>query len=486
MHIAQSARAAVCTITLTRAPRLGRSDATVVVMHTHDTRLPTDDQDAGTPMGLAALLAGTLVGTVSNNVVNIPLAAILDDFDAPLGTGVFVVVGFLLAFAATVPLAGWFGDRFGRRRAYAAALLATAVCAVGSATAPSLPLLIAWRTLGGVAAAAFAPAVMGLIAWMFSGHRRGHAVGAWASVNGIGQAVGPTMGGLVADAWGWRWVFVPLVPVALAGFVGTMRHVPRYRGMKMPFDLAGAVALTAGSALLMLGLALISQPDVATWVAITTVGAGTVALAWFTWHCTRGVKDPFVDMRLVTESRFARSCLAAFAQMFCLGAALLAIPLYLVGKSFSVSVAGMLLFAVPATMALLGPLVGRWLDRLRPRRVLRTGLVVLLVSQVAVAAAVARDQLPLAALVALLIVTGIGIALVQTPAATGATRSPAGDQGTGLGLYNLIRFGGSAVGAAWVAVALDFSTYPAVFAASAVVVALGLAGSFVGPDPQPV
>jgi MFS-type transporter involved in bile tolerance (Atg22 family) len=83
-------------------------------------------------------------------------------------------------------------------------------------------------------------------------------------------------------------------------------------------------------------------------------------------------------------------------------------------------------------------------------------------------------------------VTGIGIALIQTPAATGATRSPAGDQGTGLGLYNLIRFGGSAVGAAWVAVALDFSTYPAVFAASAVVVALGLAGSFVGPDPQPV
>ena len=82
--------------------------------------------------------------------------------------------------------------------------------------------------------------------------------------------------------------------------------------------------------------------------------------------------------------------------------------------------------------------------------------------------------------------TGIGIALVQTPAATGATRSPAGAQGTGLGLFNLIRFGGSAVGAAWVAVALDFSTYPAVFAVSAVVVALGLAGSFVGPDPQPL
>ena len=97
------------------------------------------DDRIGTPLGLAALLAGTLVGTVSNNVVNVPLGAIIDEFDAPLGNGVFVVVGFLVCFAATIPLAGWFGDRFGRRRIYCAALLATAVCAVGAATAPSLP-----------------------------------------------------------------------------------------------------------------------------------------------------------------------------------------------------------------------------------------------------------------------------------------------------------------------------------------------------------
>ena len=116
----------------------------------------TTDGEKGTPLALSALLAGTLVGTVSNNVVNVPLDAVLDDFDAPLGNGVFVVVGFLLTFSATVPLAGWLGDRFGRRRAYCAALLATAVCAVGAATAPSLAWLIVWRSLGGIAAAAFA------------------------------------------------------------------------------------------------------------------------------------------------------------------------------------------------------------------------------------------------------------------------------------------------------------------------------------------
>ena len=78
-------------------------------------------QGDGTPLALAALLAGTLVGTVSNNVVNVPLPAILEEFDAPLSSGVFVVVGFLLTFTATMPLVGWIGDRFGRRRVYCVA-----------------------------------------------------------------------------------------------------------------------------------------------------------------------------------------------------------------------------------------------------------------------------------------------------------------------------------------------------------------------------
>ena len=218
-------------------------------------------------------------------------------------------------------------------------------------------------------------------------------------------------------------------------------------------------------------------------MAVGALVGGAVTLAWFVRHCLR-VVDPFVDVRLVAESRFARACLAAFTQMFCLGATLLAIPLFLLGRGASASLAGVVLVAVPATMAILAPLVGRWSDRLRPRRVLRTGLVALCCAQVGLAVATARDA-PVVLVVLMLVLAGVGIALVQTPAATGATRSPAGAQGTGLGVFNLVRFGGSAVGAAWVAVALDISTYPAVFAVSAGVVALGLAGSFVGPDPQP-
>lgn len=460
-------------------------DGTVETMTELDsaaTRSAAGGDDDGTPLGLAALLAGTLLGTVSNNIVNVPLGAILADFDAPLGNGIFVAVGFLVCFAAALPLAGWLGDRFGRRRVYCVSLVATAVCAVGAATAPSLPALVAWRSVGGIAIAALSPPVMGLITYMFSGERRGRALGAWASVNGLGQAVGPTVGGLLAGTWGWRWIFVPLIPVALAGLIGTLRHVPRYPGAAIPFDVTGAASLTVGSALLMGGVAILPQPDLPWWSALVCLAAAAAVLGWFVWHCLR-TDHPFVEVRLVAESRFARSCLAAFAQMFCLGATLLAVPLYLVAGTVSVVTAGLVLFALPATMAVLAPFVGRWLDRLGPRRILRTGLVVLAAAQGALVAVLWPATPAIGPLVGVLVACGLGIALVQTPAATGATRSPAGASGTGLGLYNLVRFGGAAIGAAWVAVALEHSGFALVFAVASAIAVLGLAGSFVGPDP---
>lgn len=438
--------------------------------------------DLGTPLALSALLTGTFVGTISNNIINVPLAQILSDFDAPLEDGVLVAVGFLLTFAAAMPLAGYVGDRFGRRRIYCGALLATAVCSAGAATAPNLIALIAWRSLGGVAAAAFAPAVMGLIAWLFGPKRRARAVGVWASVNGIGQAVGPSIGGLIAGTWGWRWVFVPLIPLALIGFAGTMRWIPSYPGRKMHLDIIGATTLTLGAAVLVLGLTLIPQPRVHVEVVLALIGGAVAMLAWFVWHARR-VPVPFVDIRLASESRFARSAVAACAQMFCLGSALLAIPLYLTDSGNSTAVAGVILFALPAVMALLAPVVGRTTDALGPRRVLRVGLGVLILSQFALAAVMELSEGNRWTVIGALIVAGVGIALVQTPAATGSTRSPAGAQGTGLGLFNLLRFGGSALGATWVAIAIDTWSYPVIFAVCGCVAIVALVATFLGRDP---
>jgi len=259
----------------------------------------------------------------------------------------------------------------------------------------------------------------------------------------------------------------------------------------MRFDTIGATSLTLGSGLLILGVALVPQQGLSA-VVVISVTVAVAILLFFVWHCLR-VPEPFVDVRLVAEARFVRSTLGAFAFMFSLGATLLAVPLYLVGSGRTGSLAGVVLLAIPASMVVLGPLVGRYLDRVGARRVLRTGLALLILGQALLCAAVGTHLVDkswgLAGFVGVLVLIGIGTAFVQTPAATGATRSPAGAQGTGLGLFNLVRFGGSAMGAAWVAIALGLGTtigFMLAFAMVSVVAALGLLGSFVGPDPTPV
>ena len=432
---------------------------------------------------LPTLLAVTLMGTLINNILNVPLRAISGDFHVAPSSGVLVVSGFVLVLAAAMPLSGWVGDRFGRRRTVIAALALMAAAMVGAALAPSLPVLIALRAVQGLACAAFPPAVMGMLSSIYGPGQRGRMMSAWAGANGLGQAIGPPVGGLLAGLAGWRSIFWLLAPLAIVVLIATVRTVPDDRGRPTPLHLPGAVSLTVGGALLMTAATAIPQEVVPRWlvVALALVGAGFVAL--FVLLSARAA-HPIIRPRLIIESRFMRSAVAAFAQMFCLATVLVGVPLYVTGAlGRTTAVTGLLVFALPATMAACAPVVGVVSDRLHPRRVLRAGLVLLAVVELALGWYVGTGHRSLPGLVAVLIAVGVGVALVQTPSATGATRSPAGRAGAALGLFNMARFAGSALGAAWVAVIYPHGDLFVLFAGCAAIAAVGLLVSFAGPDP---
>jgi len=212
---------------------------------------------------------------------------------------------------------------------------------------------------------------------------------------------------------------------------------------------------------------------------------GGVLLAGFVL-VSRNNPRAMIPPHLIIESRFLRSSLAAFAQMFTLGTILVVMPLYLTGQvELSSSEAGILFFVLPLTMAAMAPLVGRLSDRTTPRLVLRSGLSVIVVGALVIGVITRDSDLPylLWVVSALLIVLGVGMAMVQTPAAAGATRSPAGSRGAALGLFNMLRFSGSAAGTAWVALTYPLGDMLVVLAGCAAIAVLGLAMSFFGPDP---
>jgi MFS family permease len=306
-------------------------------------------------------------------------------------------------------------------------------------------------------------------------------MGAWGAANGIGQAVGPPIGGLLADALGWRWIFWLLVPVTVGVLVLAACVVPRDAGQRAPIDALGVGSLTFGVAALMAAVTVAPQDGVPLWVPLCALVLGVLALAGFVVSGLRR-RRPFIDPRLLVEMRWLRSATGVFVQQVTLFSVLVAVPLHLTGVAgLSGTATGLLVFLLPVVWAVSAPLVGLLADRIGPRPVLRTGLAVLLVVSVALGVLLGTASTAVPPIAAVLVIAGFGVALVQTPSLTGATRSPAGQKGAGLGLFNMMRFVGASVGAAGVAAA-----YPDalgwLFAGCAVVAVLGLALSFAGRE----
>ena len=305
-------------------------------------------------------------------------------------------------------------------------------------------------------------------------------------MNGAGQAVGPALGGLLSGWLGWRSIFYPMVPLALLSLVMTVVAVPKVGPKPVPLEWRGGVLLTLAAALLLGAASAVSPLGLGSPVVWAGAALGTLAATAFLL-VERGRAGAFLRPGLLVEPVYLRSAVCVSAQMFSLGATLLGVPLYLVREHhLATASAGLIVLTMPLTMAVLAPVAGLATERRTPRVALRWGLGVLTVGEVALALLLGVDHGRTIPLVGALVVVGAGVAFVQTPAATAATHSRAGQAGPGLGLFNLLRFGASALGASWVAAVLGGGPdYGIVFTGCVAVTVVGFAGSFAIRSPRP-
>jgi MFS family permease len=432
------------------------------------------------------LLSATVLGTMCNNIVNVPLRSIASGLGAPVSAAVLLVSGFVLALAIFMPLTGWLGDRIGMRRTLLIALVLMAVAQVLAALAPTLGTLVVLRAVQGLACSAIPPMVMGLLNAYFPDQRL-QMMAAWAAANGVGQAFGPPIGGLVSDLLGWRMIFVLVAVASVLVLIVVGTSVPAVPARASRLDVRGAALLTGGVGLLLLAMTTIGQHHLGA-VAIVEAVAGALLLATYR-VVSRGRADAMIPLAVLVESRFLRSTAAGFGQMFCLGTVLVALPLVFTGPlGLSTSSAGALFFVLPAVMAVGAPISSRLSTLLGPRKALRAGLVTIIAGAAVtgVVAGLSAHAFVTTALSALMVVLGLGMALVQTPAAAGATSSPAGAYGAAVGLFNMMRFSGSATAAAWVALVYPTGSMLLLFGVVAAVAGAALAISYAGPDPTPM
>ncbi|MEU9932642.1 MFS transporter [Streptomyces anulatus] len=200
-------------------------------------------------LGLVAVALGVALIVVDMTIVNVILAPIIEDLSIGSSEAQWIQESYAITFAALLLVTGRLSDLYGARRIFLLGLAVFGVTSLLAASAPGGGLLILGRFVQGVGGAMMLPTSLALLNAAFTGRARGQAFAVWGSTIGAAAAVGPLLGGWLADI-SWRWAFginVPLVALIVAGVLLHLDASPRTPGR---IDGVGAVLSAAGLGLL--------------------------------------------------------------------------------------------------------------------------------------------------------------------------------------------------------------------------------------------
>jgi EmrB/QacA subfamily drug resistance transporter len=202
-------------------------------------------------LAAAVLTAGGLMDLIDVTIVNVALPTIRRDLNAGATQLEWVVSGYLLAFAASLIIAGSLGDKFCRKRVFLLGVALFGAASLGAGLSGTTSELIAARVLQGAGAAAMTPQVLATFRVIFSGRERGKAFALYGSMAGVASALGLVLGGVLTEAnlfgWSWRAVFFVNVPVAIGALAAGARLIPETRNAAAGRPNFPAAAVLAGS-----------------------------------------------------------------------------------------------------------------------------------------------------------------------------------------------------------------------------------------------
>ena len=426
-----------------------------------DHAIPADTGQAGYPrrwLAAIVLIVGALMDMIDVTIVNVALPSIRRDLHASATQLEWVVSGYMLAFAATLIIAGNLGDKFGRKRLFLSGAALFGLASLAAGLSGSGAELITARVVQGAAAAAMAPQVLATFRVIFGRAERGKAFGVYGAMLGFASAIGLVLGGLLTGAnlfgWEWRSVFYVNVPVAVAALIAGARFVPETKdpGARRPF-VAGAVLLAGSLVAIVYPLLEGRQLGWPAWVwPLMAAGvAGLVVLGVIEARRTSTTVAPLLRAGLFRVPAFAAGMgvqLAFFAGM---QGFFIAFALWLqAGEHFSPLKAGLTAVAFSVGSFIAAP-VAVPLAQKAGRRILAGGAVLMVagIGGVALAAphvGVNGSPWPI---VPGLVVAGAGLALLVIPLVNVVLAAvPAEVAGGASGLFSTAQQLGGALGVA--------------------------------------
>lgn len=409
------------------------------------------DIGPGRRLLLATLCLGVLVAQIDTSVVNLALRPIGDALDVGVAPLQWTVDAYNLAYALCLLTGGLLGDLHGRRRILIVGLGLFSLGCLACGLAPDAVVLVLGRVVAGLGAALLIPSSLAILRVVWTEPvSRGRALGIWAGCNGLAFAIGPILGGLLIETWGWRSVFLIVIPPAALACVLAWRFVPESADPQhRSFDARGQ--LLAALALGAFAFAAIEGRE-APWLLAVAVPLAAAATAWFVRVERRLGEAALVPLDLFGLRDFRGACIATATMTFGMYGLLFLVPMSWqapdgAARALGPLQAGLALLPMAIAFVLVSRRSGRLVERFGARVATAGGTALIGLGLLTLALTTTARPMWLAQ--AGLVAAGVGMGANTGPlmgvavAAVRAARS-----GTASSLINVARMVGATLGVA--------------------------------------
>ena len=338
---------------------------------------PTTRSDERLPPGVALVIGVLTVSTfivfLNELLLGVALPTLIADFGVSPGTGQWVTTGFLLTMAVLIPASGFVMRRFHMRTVFLVAMSLFIVGTTLAATAPTFGLLVAGRVIQASGTAVFLPLLITTTMRLVPVGRRGQMMAITTAIPALAPALGPALSGLVLSTLSWRWLFILMLPIAVAALaLGAWKLRNTTTPERVSLDLPSLLLSAVGFGGLVYGLSLIGEASgghapISPYLPIAVGLVGLVAFVLRQIPLQR--RDAaFLDMRIFLRRSYTAPLLV---MVFVAGngiGLLVVLPLVLTNVvGLSTLQLGLFLLPGGAAISVVAVLSGRVYDRVGPR-----------------------------------------------------------------------------------------------------------------------
>lgn len=430
-------------------------------------------------------------------IVTTALNSMRRDLGASISTLQWTLTAYSLTFAVLLLTGAALGDRFGRRRMFAAGLALFVAGSVAAAVSNGVGMLIAARAVEGAGAAVIVPLALTIVSVAFPAERLGFAIGILEGVSGLAVIAGPVLGGLITERLAWEWIFWINVPIGVVAIPLVLSRITETYGPDTSLDGRGLVLATGAAFGLVWGLVRGNEAGWASVEVVTSMAVGLVLAAGFVgWE--RRAPEPMLPMTFFASRAFSSGIAAAFLLSAALYSSVFFFAQFLqIALGHDALGAGLRLVPWTATLLVIAPIAGKLADRIGEGPLLAGGLLMNAIG-FAWLAAVAEPDLAYVSMLGPTILAGVGASMaipVSQAAVVGAVDTS--EVGKAAGANNVSQELGGAFGVAiTVAVFTGAGSYasaqafsdgfgPAIAVAAALAL-LGAGAAVVVPARRPV